>query len=207
MCHWKRLSVREVYPGGYTPRMGGEAGDASIAGGVRGATARGFGWDVNGSLGVHQSDMCVRNTIDASLGSASPAAFDVGGNRQQAISLNADFSCAVTDQINVADGTECRDEHFGATQGDPASWAICPCNRQGFFAGSRGLPGYGPLHAGDRSRCNVAGYGDVELTVVDDCWTLGGVLRVENIQDFGSTKTGKVSGRNRVHMGAAMLAE
>ena len=187
--------------------MGGEAGGASIARDVRGATASGFGWDVSGSPGVHQSDLCVRNTIDASLGSASPAAFDVGGNRQQAISLNADCSYAVTDQINVADGAECRDEHFGATQGDPASWAIGPCNRQGLFAGSRGLPGYGPLHAGDWNRYNVAGYCDVELTVVDDCWTLGGVLRVENFQDFGSTTNGKVSGRNRVHMGAAMLTE
>ena len=189
------FSVREIYPGGYTPRMGGDAADASIVGGVRGATAGGLGWDVSGSLGVHESDLFAYDTVNASLGPASPTAFDIGGNRQRAIGLNADFSYAVTDAINVAAGAEWRDEQFRITQGDPASWAIGPYNGQGFFAGSHGIPGFGPLQVGEWSRHNVAAYGDVEANGAGGGWTLGGAVRAESFEDFGTTTNGKVSGR------------
>ena len=189
------FSVREIFPGGYTPRMGGEAVDASIAGGVRGVTAGGFGWDVSGSMGVHESELFIFNTVNASLGPESPTAFDVGGSRQRALGFNADFSYAVTDQVNVAGGAEWRDEQYSAAQGEPASWAVGPYNRQGFFAGAHGFPGNGPLHAGTWSRYNVAAYGDVEAAGADGGWTLGGALRLENFEDFGTTTNGKVSGR------------
>ena len=91
-----RVSVRKMHPGRYTPRMNGDAGPAAIASGVRGATASRFRSNVTASLGPHQSDMRARDTIEAPLDSPSRAAFDVRGNPQQAISLNADCSYAVT---------------------------------------------------------------------------------------------------------------
>ena len=189
------FSVQEIFPGGYTPRMGGTATDAAFVGGVRGAGAGGFDWDVSGSLGVHGSDLFVRNTVNASLGPATPTSFDIGAHRQREIDFNADVSYAVTDRVNVAAGIEWRDEQFGVSSGDPASSATGPYHRQGFFAGAHGLPGYGPLQVGDWSRSNVAAYGDLEVTGARGDWAVGGAVRAERFEDFGATTNGKVSAR------------
>ena len=189
------FSFQEVFPGGFTPQMGGTAIDASLAGGVRGSTAGGFDWDLNGSVGLHGSDLFIHDTVNGSLGPASPTAFDVGTNQQREINLHFDVSHTVTDRIHVAAGAEWRDERFQTVEGDREGWLVGPYARQRFMAGANGFFGYGPLHAGTWSRYNVAAYGDIEVTDPEDTWTLGGALRVENFEDFGTTTNGKVSGR------------
>ena len=189
------FSVREIFPGGYTPRMGGTATDTALVGGVRGGVG-GFDWDVSGSLGVHDSELFSYNTVNASLGLATPTSFDLGTNRQREINFNADVSYAVTDRVNVAAGIEWRDEQFGAGLGEPDSWAVGPFHEQGFFAGAHGFPGYGPLAVGEWSRGNFAAYGDLEVSGdAAGGWTLGGAVRAERFEDFGSTTNGKLSGR------------
>ena len=189
------FSFQEMLPGGFTPQMGGTATDASLAGGVRGTTAGGLDWDLSGSTGLHWSDLFINNTVNGSLGPASPTSFDVGVNRQRELALHFDASYAVTDRIHVATGAEWRDEQFRTTEGDRAGWLVGPYARQRFMAGANGFFGYGPLQAGTWSRYNVAAYGDIEVADTDDAWTLGGAIRVENFEDFGTTTNGKVSGR------------
>ena len=189
------FSFQEMFPGGFTPQMGGTATDGSLVGGVRGATGGGFDWDLSGSVGLHRSDLFIRDTVNGSLGPASPTAFDVGANRQREINLHFDVSHAVTDRIHLAAGAEWRDEQFRTVEGDREGWLVGPYARQRFMAGANGFFGYGPLHAGAWSRYNVAAYGDLEVSDPADAWTLGGALRVENFEDFGTTTNGKVSGR------------
>ena len=186
------------FPGGFTPSFGGDAKDMSIVGGVRGFTDAGFSWDASVSVGAHETDLFIRDTVNASLGYGTPTAFDLGGNRQQEIGLNFDVSYAATEMVNVAAGAEWRDERYETTRGEPASWTVGPYGRgQGFSAGSNGFFGYGPLAEGKWSRSNVAVYGDVEVTSLEDDWTFGGALRFEDFEDFGTTTNGKVSGRFR----------
>ena len=98
--------------------------------------------------------------------------------------------------VNIAAGVEWRDEQYETTAGEPASWTVGPYGRgQGFSAGSNGFFGYGPLAAGTWNRSNIAVYSDVEISDVDELWTIGGALRVENFEDFGTTTNGKVSAR------------
>ena len=98
--------------------------------------------------------------------------------------------------INVAAGAEWRNEQYQTVAGDPESWTVGPYGRgQGFSAGSNGFFGYGPMAAGTWSRGNVALYGDVEPSGIDDDWTLGGAVRVERFDDFGTTMNNKLSGR------------
>ena len=190
------FSFRELFPGGFTPSFGGEAQDVSLVGGVRGFTVDGFNWDVSGSFGAHQTDLFIRDTVNASLGPATPTAFDLGSNRQRDIGLNADLSYAATDMIHIAAGAEWRNEQYETVAGDPASWTVGPYGRgQGFSAGSNGFFGYGPMAAGTWSRGNVAVYGDLELTGPEDDWTLGTAVRVEHFDDFGTTANGKLSAR------------
>ncbi len=190
------FSFRELFPGGFTPSFGGEAQDMSLVGGVRGFTVDGFNWDVSGSLGAHQTDLFIRNTVNASLGPATPTSFNLGSNRQRDISLNADLSYAATDMINIAGGAEWRNEQYETVAGEPDSWTVGPYGRgQGFSAGSNGFFGYGPMAAGTWSRGNVAVYGDVELSGLEDDWTLGTAARIEHFDDFGTTANGKLSAR------------
>ncbi len=190
------FSFRERFPGGFTPSFGGEAYDLSLVGGVRGFTPGGFNWDISGSMGGHQTDLFIRDTVNASLGPDTPTAFELGSNRQREIGLNADLSYAATEMINIAAGAEWRNEQYETTAGDAASWTVGPYGRgQGFSAGSNGFFGYGPMAAGTWNRSNVALYGDIELSGVEDDWTLGTAARIEHFDDFGTTMNSKLSGR------------
>ena len=190
------FSFRERFPGGFTPGFGGEAQDMSLVGGVRGFTVDGFNWDVSGSLGAHETDLFIRDTVNASLGPDTPTEFNLGSNRQRDVGLNADLSYAATDMVNIAAGAEWRNEQYRTVAGDPESWTVGPYGRgQGFSAGSNGFFGYGPMAAGTWNRRNVALYGDVELAGLEDDWTLGSAVRIEHFDDFGTTMNSKLSGR------------
>ncbi len=190
------FTLYERFPGGFTPSFGGEVQDMSIVGGIRGFTSAGFNWDASASVGAHETDLFIRDTVNASLGYDTPTAFDLGSNRQREIGLNFDVSYAATDMVNIAAGAEWRDEQYQTTEGEPASWRVGPYGRgQGFSAGSNGFFGYGPLAAGTWSRSNIAAYGDVEVSDVDGTWTIGSAVRVEHFEDFGTTTNGKVSAR------------
>ena len=190
------FSFRERFPGGFTPSFGGEAQDMSVVGGVRRFTAGGFIWDVSASLGAHETDLFIQDTVNASLGPDTPTAFNLGSNRQREVGLNADFSYTATDMINIAAGAEWRNEQYQTTAGDPESWTVGPYGRgQGFSAGSNGFFGYGPMAAGTWDRSNVALYGDVELNGIERDWTVGSAVRIEHFDDFGTTMNSKLSAR------------
>ena len=190
------FSFRERFPGGFTPSFGGEAQDMSVVGGVRRFTAGGFIWDVSASLGAHETDLFIQDTVNASLGPDTPTAFNLGSNRQREVGLNADFSYTATDMINIAAGAEWRNEQYQTTAGDPTSWTVGPYGRgQGFSAGSNGFFGYGPMAAGTWDRSNVALYGDVELNGIERDWTVGSAVRIEHFDDFGTTMNSKLSAR------------
>ena len=190
------FTLYERFPGGFTPSFGGEAQDASLVGGIRGLTDGGFNWDASFTVGAHETDLFIRDTVNASLGYDTPTAFDLGSNRQRELGVNFDVSYAATDMVNIAAGAEWRDEEYQTIEGEPDSWTVGPYGRgQGFSAGSNGFFGYGPLAAGTWSRSNVAVYGDVEISDPDDLWTIGGALRFEHFEDFGATTNGKVSAR------------
>ena len=190
------FSFRERFPGGFTPSFGGEAQDMSFVGGIRGFATDRFTWDMSGSLGAHETDLFITDTVNASLGPDTPTAFKLGSNRQREVALHADVSYAATDMINIAAGAEWRNEQYETRAGDPAAWTVGPYGRgQGFSAGSNGFFGYGPMAAGTWSRRNVAVYGDIELTGAEDDWTLGSAVRIEHFDDFGPAMNSKLSGR------------
>ena len=192
------FSFQELLPGGFTPQFGGDSADAAVVAGVRGLAANGFVWDASASVGAHEVDLFITDTVNASLGPETPLDFRPGRNRQREVNLNFDVSHPVTGRVNVAAGGEWRQERFTTVQGDRASWVTGPYGAQGFASTSNGFPGYGPLTAGVWSRANVAVYGDLEVRGADDAWTAGAALRVERFDDFGVTTNGKVSGRYQV---------
>ena len=189
------FSFQEIEPGGFTPRFGGVVTDMSVVGGLRRIADGGLTWDASASYGAHESDFFFNNTVNASLGPDTPRNFDPGLYRQEEVNLNFDVSYAASDIVNVAAGTEWRDEKFTIGAGGRPSWEVGPFAAQGFVSGSNGFPGFPDYTAGAWSRSNVALYGDLELRGLDDRWSLGGAVRLEHFELFGAATNGKLSAR------------
>ena len=192
------FSFQERFPGGFTPQFGGDVLDTSLVAGLRGRVAGDGLWDVSASTGSSAADFFIHDTVNASLGPATPTMFDPGLYKQDEVGLNVDLSYPLDNRVHVAGGAEWRDERFEIGLGDEPSWEIGPYAAQGFSAGSNGFPGFSPVAAGAWSRGNTALYGDVEVRGLADAWTIGGALRLEDFEDFGTTTTGKLSGRYRL---------
>ncbi len=189
------FTFQEIAPGGFTPSFSGTITDVSAVARVRRTAESGLTWDASASYGAHEADFHLYNTVNASLGPATPRDFDPGLYRQAEVNLNFDVSYAATDLIHVAGGTEWRDERFTIRSGGRPSWEVGPYAAQGFVSGSNGFPGFPDYTAGTWTRANVALYGDVELRQPDDRWMVGGALRFEHFDVFGATTNGKLSAR------------
>ena len=202
--------VNELYPSGYRPDFGADIDDWGAVAGYRGERDSGLRYDVSLAAGESRVDYTLSNTLNPSLGPASPNSFRPGGTRQREINLNLDMSKPfdtgfLHSPLNVAWGLEWRDETFETTPGDPASYEIGPLHVQGASIGSHGYPGYTPANSGEWSRANWAAYVDLEADVSERL-LLGLAVRHEDFEDFGSTTNGKAAFRFQLHDSFAVRA-
>ncbi len=190
------FSFQEIFPGGFTPRFGGDVSDTSITAGVRGEMENGLRWDVSASGARNEVDFFIRNTVNASLGPATPTSFNPGDYTQYEQAVNADFSYQPTPETNLAFGAEYRNEEFQITTGQEESFLIGPLAPQGFSAASNGFPGFSNIAGGKFGRENVALYVDGEWEPTDEL-LLAAAVRWEDFQDFGTTTNGKIGANYR----------
>ena len=183
------------FPGGFTPRFGGQLYDGAAVGGLRYLREDGLGWDLSASVGRSRIDQFLDHSVNASLGFDTPTSFRPGSAEQTDHGVNFDVTVPVHDRLHLATGGEWRREAFGLFAGDAASWEIGPYAPQGFSSGSNGFTGYRPETAGYWSRPNVAAYVDGEYRGSGKRWTIGSALRFERFADFGATVNGKLAGR------------
>ena len=204
------FTFQKLFPGGFTPQFGAYVLDASAVAGVKGSSGD-LAWDASAAWGRSNMDFYMYNTVNASLGPDQPCSdkgtspavpdqpctpyFKPGIYDQQEINLNADFSYAFSETMNIAGGVEWRNEGFEIIEGDRESWTEGPLATQGFTPGSNGFTGFGPLTAGNWNRNNFAAYGDVEFKEADNAWLVDVAGRVENFSDFGLTINGKIAAR------------
>tara|TARA_R110002049_G_scaffold58143_2_gene158484 strand:+ start:4437 stop:6977 length:2541 start_codon:yes stop_codon:yes gene_type:complete len=186
------FTFQEMFPGGFTPRFGGDVSDAAIAAGVRGETDGGLSWDFSAGYGRNEVDYFIRNTVNASLGPASPTAFDPGAYIQQENMYNADFGYAPSDNTYLAFGAEYRVEQFQIRVGEEESFLIGPLAPQGFSAASNGFPGFSNITGGTWDRRNYGVYVDFEWEPMDNL-LLEAAVRYEDFNDFGTTTNGKLA--------------
>jgi iron complex outermembrane receptor protein len=191
------FSFQEIFPGGFTPRFGGDVSDASLTAGVRGEMDNGLRWDFSAGVGRNNVDFFIRNTVNASLGPATPVSFDPGAYTQLEQMVNLDFGFSPTDNTNLAFGAEYRLEEFEITVGQEESFLIGPLAPQGFSAASNGFPGFSNIAGGKFDRRNTAVYLDGEWEPTDSL-LLGAAVRFEDFQDFGTTTNYKVAANWRI---------
>ena len=186
------FTFRELFPGGFTPRFGANTTDYAILGGLKGTTTSLLSWDFSASLGRHEADFFIFNTVNASLGPNTPTRFDPGAYIQTDTNLNFDVTYPFSEQFFFAAGLEYRIENFEIVRGQPESFQIGPLAGQGFSAASNGFPGFSDIAAGSWSRYNWAIYGDAEFNPAEN-WLVAAALRFENFEGFGSTTNYKLA--------------
>ena len=213
-------SVLSIFPNGFVPRINTGINDRSFSAGVRGATN---GWDVDFSVthGRNDFQFIIENTINASLGTASPTTFDAGrlGFTQSTgnLDLVRPIAASAVRALSLVLGGEFRVETYSIRAGDAASWQL---GNGGDSAGvdfdttsagvpkqpgAQGFPGFRPANEVNRSRTSIAGYAGFETQLTERFLVdVGG--RYESYSDFGNTVTGKVATRLEVAPKVAVRA-
>jgi iron complex outermembrane receptor protein len=157
----------------------------------------GLSWDFSAGYGRNEVSYFIRNTVNASLGPATPTAFDPGAYIQQENMFNLDFGYPIGDNINLAFGAEYRVEQFEIRVGQEESFLIGNLAPQGFSAASNGFPGFSNITGGEWDRRNYGVYVDSEWEPTDTI-LLGAAVRFEDFNTFGTTTNFKLAGNWRI---------
>jgi iron complex outermembrane receptor protein len=204
-------NILEIYPDGYLPFIAPEVTDLSAAYGVRWKLGD---WDLDSSLvyGKNKMEFTIENSLNRSLGPASPTRFDAGGFDYDQLVLNISGVRGVevgafSSPLNVAVGVEARREEYSIFAGEPDSYINGGVTFNGAptASGSQVFAGFRPANAGSEDRTAVGAYIDLEANVTEKL--LASVaLRGEHYSDFGENVSGKIAARYDFTPGFALRA-
>jgi iron complex outermembrane receptor protein len=212
-----RNSLPEVYPDGFNALRRIFELDFQTTLGARGV-ARGWDWDLSTTFAQDHAKLDGQNTLNATLGPASPTYFHLSTHQFQQWTTNLDvtrqFEGVLPRPLQVSWGLEQRYEHFRIEPGDEASYIVgdyvIPAGQP--FAGLRPNPGLAsyagtaPEDAGSVSRNVYAAYVDVG-TNLTETWYVGLAGRHERYTgDVGDTTSGKLTTRWEFLPGYAVRA-
>ena len=188
-------NVPAIFPGGFLPRITTDIDDYTVAGGVKGEVA-GFKVDASLVYGYDKIHYGVIDSVNASLGAASPTRFDAGTMQYDqlvgALDVTRPLDIHLAKPATLAFGAEYRHEHYQIGRGDQASFVFGGI--AGKAAGSQGFPGFQPGNEVDRNRHSEAVYIDLDAPITDR-FDIDVAARYEHFSDFGSTTNGKISAR------------
>ncbi len=173
---------------GYQPTFEGDLKDYNATVGFKNEN-NGWKHDVSLTLGGNQQLYSVNNTLNFSIGSASPTSFKPGGYNFSNIIGNYDVTKSVKENISVGFGSEIRQETFKIIAGDTASYS---------GGGANSFPGIRQENATSNSRFNFGAYFDASMDVTKD-FLINGTVRAEKYSDFGNAFVYKVSSRYKIN--------
>src|SRR5699024_10881443 len=202
-------NVTAIYPDGFQPVTRSSITDKSLTLGIRGKL-KGWNIDFSNTYGSNGFDFRLNNSVNASLGAASPTEFDVGGfffsQNVTGLTLSKFFDEALSG-INVALGSEFRVDNYSIYAGEEASWRnygiVDRVNPDGYMVsvdtlgkpgGSQGYPGFRPSDEIEADRTNIAAFADVEINLTPQL-LVAAAGRFERYSDFGNTLNGKLAAR------------
>lgn len=189
-------SALDLFPNGFNPETPSVLTDWQILSGAKGDL--GSDWLLDFSMGYsgNNLDLYNRNTVNPSLGSASPTQFYTGSLKVTQTLFNADLS-RTFGNTSLAVGLESRFESFQQSQGQVESWVAGPLATAGKDVGSTGREGYSDRTDGEWNRNNTGIYAEVESDITES-FLLGGAIRYENYSDFGGDFSYKVATRYKI---------
>jgi iron complex outermembrane recepter protein len=188
-------NVLSIFPNGFLPLITTDIDDMSAGGGVKG-TLSGFTVDASLSYGKNKVKYGVINSVNASMGAASPTTFDAGAMEYDMLTANLDLSHPVSLGLatpsQLAFGAEYRSETYQIKAGTAPSYIFGGAAGKG--AGAQGFPGFKPANEVDKSRNAFSLYADLDNQVTK-AFDVDIAVRYEDYSDFGSTGTGKIAAR------------
>lgn len=217
-------TVPEIYPEGFLPTIVTNPIDFSAIGGYRAGIGTGpWRFDASANYGTSEFNFHEANTVNVSYFyeprdqatptgprfRESPTEADTGTLRYGQTGLNLDLVGTVgwgmgAGPLNVAIGTEWRQEAYEIQPGDPVSYqygrtnnrSITILNQNGGISlpGTQGFPGFDPSTAVDETRNNFSLYADAEALLTQK-FLGAAAVRYERYSDFGNTINGKLSAR------------
>jgi iron complex outermembrane receptor protein len=196
-----------IHPGGFLPLINTDVTDFSAGLGLKGELF-GWGYDASAVYGENEFEFAIADSLNVSLGNATPTSADAGTLKSDQIVLNLDFvnefDMVGLDDVSTAFGFEWRQDGYEIQAGQPSSYVngpdddpnTAPTNQYGgpSAPGIQVFPGFRPSNEVDQDRDSWAIYGDLEADITDR-WLLGFALRYEDYDDFGNTTNLKVSSR------------
>jgi iron complex outermembrane recepter protein len=190
-----------IYPDGYLPEIPGVSTDYSVVGGAKTELDSGWKFDASVSYGKNRLDQNNNNTVNPSLGNASPTSFYLGRTSfgQVVVDLNGSKSfegLAGLQAVSVAFGGQYRRDSFRAQRGDLASYVQGPV--LGKNIGAAGRPGISDRDENSVNRSNFAAFVDVEADI-SEALLVAAALRYENYSDFGGNISGKIAARFKLN--------
>jgi iron complex outermembrane receptor protein len=197
-------ALPQVYPDGFRPNLVIKEDDFELAFGARG-DLQGWSWDVSSTYGKDLAKEHVSESINASLGPASPTHFYVGklvsSEWVNSLDVTRGFTAAGGD-LQLSFGAQHRRETYQIGEGEPLSYAagtyVIPAGQPSAGSrpatGAQAAPGFQPTDASKSSRNNYAAYGEVGYSL--EKLFLGAAVRYEDYDDAsGDTVVGKINGR------------
>jgi iron complex outermembrane receptor protein len=190
-------NVPTIFPDGYIPVLEADNVDMSLAAGWRGSIPSGWTWDLSAVYGSNEFDHDVTNSLNVSLGDASPTSFNVAEYEFTQLTFRFDMARpfevgGFANPVNLAWGLEYRTDTYETKAGDPESYEAGPVI--GAPIGTQAGSGLKPEETVDVDRDAMGAYLDLESDITDR-FQAGIAARFEDYSDFGSSVDGKVSGR------------
>ncbi|MEY4903567.1 MAG: hypothetical protein RLZZ292_1382, partial [Bacteroidota bacterium] len=187
---------KDLYKGyiGYMPTFEGDLTDYNATIGAK-DEINGWKTDVSLTTGGNQQLYTVNNTVNRSLGKASPTSFKPGGYNFSHIVGNLDITKSLMENLTLGFGAEARQETFKIFAGDTASFV---------GQGSNSFPGINAINATTNSRFNIGGYVDLNYDITKD-FLINGTFRSESYSDFGAANVYKISSRYKLMDGKAVV--
>ncbi|WP_298159648.1 TonB-dependent siderophore receptor [Brevundimonas sp.] len=206
-------NVRAIYPDGFLPYVDTLSTNVSISAGLRGDLA-GWGWDLSTTWGRNELEYRTHNTLNATLGAASPTSF-YNGRLEAAqwttnLDLTREFDVGLYEPVQIAAGAELRYDFYEIGAGELASYQWGPArvlDGPGTGAvptiGSQGFAGIQPGDEVDTDRRNVSVYAEAGVRPIEPL-QLTGAIRFEDFSDFGSTTNVQAAARYDLGSGLAV---
>jgi iron complex outermembrane receptor protein len=200
-------TVRAIWPDGFLPFIDSVVEDLSGGLGLKGKLTD-WNWDLSTNYGTNSLDYRTSNSVNVTLGNASPTAFSDGQLKFNQITTNLDlttsFNTGLATPLKFATGFEFRAEEYTIQAGEPDSYrnggftVIGGPNNGGLAGvGAQVFPGFKPSDAGAHDRDSKAVYVDFEQHL-SERWLLNLAGRFEDYSDFGNSSTVKFATRYEV---------
>ena len=200
-------TVRAIWADGFLPFIDSAVEDISAGVGIKGKLTD-WNWDLSTNYGTNALDYRTSNSVNVTLGAASPKAFYDGQLKFNQVSTNLDlttsFHTGLATPLKFATGFELRSEEYTISAGEPDSYrnggaTILDGPSAGGLAavGAQVFPGFKPSDAGAHDRDSKAFYLDFEQNL-SDRWLVDLAGRFEDYSDFGNSSTVKLATRFEV---------